>query len=93
MRHALASKTSTLAQILGRSRQSRRWLQNRFGQLRRAAEGKALRSLRLPPLEALPDWDWREISAHLRCTVCGTVGYVDTRNDWSKVIDFNKGIG
>jgi hypothetical protein len=36
---------------------------------------------------------WQEISAHLRCTVCGTVGYVDTRNNWSEVINFNKGVG
>ncbi len=40
----------------------------------------------------LPDWDWYDISAHLKCSVCGTVGYVDTRMDWSEVIDFNKGI-
>ena len=45
------------------------------------------------PLKNLPDWDWREISAHFRCTKCGTVGYVDTRNNWSEVIDFNKGVG
>jgi hypothetical protein len=45
------------------------------------------------PLNALPDWDWREISAHLRCSRCGTVGYVDTRMDWGEVINFNKGIG
>ena len=32
------------------------------------------------------------ISAHLRCTKCGTVGCVDTRPNWSEVIDFNKGI-
>jgi hypothetical protein len=43
-------------------------------------------------LKDLPDWDWREISAHFRCTKCGTVGYVDTRMDWTEVIDFNKGI-
>jgi hypothetical protein len=29
-------------------------------------------------LADLPSWDWTDISAHLRCTVCGTVGYVDT---------------
>jgi hypothetical protein len=45
------------------------------------------------PLKDLPDWDWREISAHFRCTKCGTVGHVDTRADCSEVIDFNKGIG
>src|SRR5258706_12103392 len=37
--------------------------------------------------------DWREISAPLRFSVCGTVGYVDTRNNWSEVINFNKTIG
>jgi hypothetical protein len=35
----------------------------------------------------------RQISPHFRCTKCGTVGYVDTRMDWSEVIDFNKGVG
>jgi hypothetical protein len=44
-------------------------------------------------LKDLPPWDWRDISAHLRCTVCGTVGYVNTRNNWSEVINLNKGIG
>ncbi len=44
------------------------------------------------PLEDLPDWNWRDISAHFRCTKCGTVGCVDTRNNWSEVIDFNKGV-
>jgi hypothetical protein len=43
-------------------------------------------------LNDLPDWDWQDISAHFRCSVCGTVGYVDTRMDWSEVIDFNKGV-
>jgi hypothetical protein len=44
-------------------------------------------------LKDLADWDWYQISAHLRCTKCGTVGYVDTRLNWSEVIDFNKGVG
>src|SRR5258708_11900707 len=26
------------------------------------------------------------------CSVCGTVGYVDTRNNWSEVINFNKAL-
>lgn len=43
-------------------------------------------------LADLPDWDWYDITAHLRCTQCGAVGWVDTRLDWSEVIDFNKGI-
>lgn len=38
----------------------------------------------------LPDWDWADISAHFRCTKCGAVGWVDTRANWSDVIDFNK---
>jgi hypothetical protein len=38
----------------------------------------------------LPDWTWAEISAHLRCTKCHAVGWVDTRPNWSDVIDFNK---
>jgi hypothetical protein len=41
----------------------------------------------------LPEWDWYDISAHLKCTQCGSVGWVDTRPNWSEVIDFNKGIG
>jgi hypothetical protein len=44
------------------------------------------------PLKDLPDWDWHDISAHLRCAVCGTIGYVDTRNNWSEVKNFNKGV-
>jgi len=43
-------------------------------------------------LDELPEWDWYDISAHLRCTKCGTAGYVDTRLNWSEVINFNKGI-
>jgi hypothetical protein len=43
-------------------------------------------------LADLPDWDWSDISAHLKCTKCGTVGYVDTRLNWSEVINFNKGV-
>jgi hypothetical protein len=44
-------------------------------------------------LDELPEWNWYDISAHLRCKECGSVGYVDTRPDWSEIIDFNKGIG
>lgn len=43
-------------------------------------------------LAELPDWDWFDISAHLKCTECGSVGWVDTRLDWSEVINFNKGV-
>ena len=44
-------------------------------------------------LAELPHWDWYDISAHLKCRRCGSVGWVDTRLDWSEVINFNKGIG
>lgn len=31
----------------------------------------------------LPEgWTWAEISAHMRCTACGAIGYVDLRPDW-----------
>jgi hypothetical protein len=43
-------------------------------------------------LDDLPEWDWYDISAHLRCTKCDTVGYVDTRVDWSEVVNLNKGV-
>lgn len=43
-------------------------------------------------LADLPNWDWHDISAHLKCTACGKVGWVDTRMDWSEVIDFAKGV-
>jgi hypothetical protein len=45
------------------------------------------------PLDRLPDWDWYDICAHLKCTKCGSVGWVDPRPNLSEVIDFNKGTG
>jgi len=45
------------------------------------------------PLDRLPDWDWQDICAHLRCTKCGTVGFVDCRPSWSEVIDYCRGNG
>jgi hypothetical protein len=44
-------------------------------------------------LDDLPEWDWYDISAHLKCTQCGSVGWVDTRPNWGEVVNFNKGIG
>ncbi len=44
-------------------------------------------------LDDLPDWTWPQISAHLRCSKCASIGYVDTRLNWGEVINFNKGIG
>jgi hypothetical protein len=39
-------------------------------------------------LADLPDWEWPD----LKCSRCGAVGYVDTRLNWSEVINFDKGI-
>jgi hypothetical protein len=36
--------------------------------------------------------DWFDISAHLRCKQCGSVGYVDTRRDLGELINLNKAI-
>ncbi len=52
--------------------------------------GKACGHIARLNIEDLPDWDWSEISAHLKCTRCGSVGYVNTRMDWTEVIDFKK---
>jgi len=30
-------------------------------------------------LADLPDWDWHDVSAHLRCTQCCVVGWADVR--------------
>ncbi|WP_375762914.1 hypothetical protein ACE10X_22820 [Bradyrhizobium sp. Pha-3] len=43
-------------------------------------------------LADLPEWDWADISAHLKCSACGKVGWVDTRMDWGEVINFAKGV-
>ena len=53
-----------------------------------------------PPLLALfcgavgglPDWGWYDICAHLKCTRCGSVGWVDPRPNWSEVINYGKGV-
>jgi hypothetical protein len=44
-------------------------------------------------LDDLPDWDWYDICAHLKCTQCGSIGWVDPRPNWCEVINFNKGVG
>ena len=44
-------------------------------------------------LDRLPDWEWPDILAHLKCTKCGSIGWVDPRPNWSEVIDFDKGVG
>jgi hypothetical protein len=45
------------------------------------------------PLDRLPEWPWYDICAHLKCTKCGSVGWVDPRPNWPEVINFNKGVG
>ena len=43
-------------------------------------------------LADLPDWDWHDISVHLKCTACGKVGWVDTRMDGGEAINFARGV-
>jgi hypothetical protein len=43
-------------------------------------------------LDDLPDWQWPDILAHLKCTNCGSVGWVDPRPNWGEVIDYEKGV-
>ena len=92
MSHALAPKTSKLAPLLGRSHQSLDRLYRGYcvGPER---DGPVCGHNSMLKLADLPDWDWHDISAHLKCTKCGAIGYVDTRLNWSEVINFNKGIG
>lgn len=43
-------------------------------------------------LANFPDWSWEDISAHLKCTKCGAIRYVDTRVNWSEKVNFSKGV-
>jgi hypothetical protein len=79
MRHALASETGTLARYwdgpVNGDAGFKTVLVYCVGPLR----GKLCGHCGSLMLKDLPDWDWFQISAHLRCTKCGTVGYLDTR--------------
>jgi len=44
-------------------------------------------------LDDLLEWQWPDILAHLKCTKCGSVGWVDPRPNWGEVINYNRGIG
>jgi len=43
------------------------------------------------PLDRLPDWGWYDVCAHLKCTQCGSVGWVDPRPNWTEGIEYSKG--
>jgi hypothetical protein len=43
-------------------------------------------------LDDLPDWQWPDILAHLKCTKCGSVGWVDSRPNWGEVIDYERSV-
>ena len=43
-------------------------------------------------LDDLPDWQWPDILAHLKCTQCGSVGWVDPRPKMGEVVNYNKGV-
>jgi hypothetical protein len=96
MRHALASKTrfpiAVLVWRLAFQSEIRR-LQKHSGILRRPAQGPRCHHWSSKKLDDLPEWDWYDISAHLKCTQCGSVGWVDTRPNWPDIVNFNKGIG
>jgi hypothetical protein len=97
LRHALPPQTCKMVRILGRSRQTGRPAQDDLSLLSRAGRS-AKRSSALPPqrpaeVERPAGLGLvRYQRAHLRCTKCGTVGFVDTRVDWTEVINFNKGV-
>jgi hypothetical protein len=44
------------------------------------------------PLDRLPDRGWYDICVHLKCTQCGSVGWIDPRPNWSEVINYGKGV-
>lgn len=44
-------------------------------------------------LDDLPEWQWPDIPAHLKCTKCGGVGWVDPRPNWGEVVNYSKGVG
>ncbi|WP_029085239.1 hypothetical protein [Bradyrhizobium sp. th.b2] len=79
MRDALAPQARSLLPLLVRSRRSVFCVgcQHHNGRLK---------------LADLPKWNWQDISAHLKCTACGKVGWVDTRPDWGEVINYAKGV-
>jgi len=52
--------------------------------------GKTCHHNSMLKINDLPDWSWPDISAHLRCTKCGKVGWVETRANWGDEIDFNR---
>lgn len=41
----------------------------------------------------LPQVTWYEVGCRLRCTACGSVGYVSLAFDWGEVIDFSTATG
>jgi hypothetical protein len=43
------------------------------------AEGYRCRHIGKLKLADIPDGDWHDISARLKCTECGTIGWVDVR--------------
>jgi hypothetical protein len=97
MRHAMASKASFPIALLVR----RLAIQSEVRRLEKAswfitlglAQGPRCRHWSAKKLDDLPEWDWYDISAHLKCMKCGSVGWVDTPPNWSEVINFNNGIG
>jgi hypothetical protein len=44
-------------------------------------------------LSDLPDASWDQLGPWFRCTICGSVGFVDMALDWTEKIDFSKRSG
>jgi hypothetical protein len=57
-----------------------------------AIQARAAGNSAAVPLDRLPDWDWSDVCAHLKCSKCGSVGWVDPRPIWCEVVNYNKGI-
>jgi hypothetical protein len=63
----------------GRCRQSPSPRSIRIPSLHHGSQGPRCYHCSAKKLDDLPEWDWYNISAHLKCTKCGSVGWVDTR--------------
>jgi hypothetical protein len=92
MRHALAPKTCKLASILGGSGRSTDFS---MASSIASAPSEAVRCVGTMPCRSLPIHrpGTGKTSRHLKCTKCGAMGYVDTRLNWSEVIDFHRADG
>jgi hypothetical protein len=94
-RHAVASKTEFPIALLARRdavRHEGRRIQDYSSLLRRPARWRPRERCwhsSAVKLDDLPEWQWPDILAHLKCTKCGSVGWVDPRPNWGEVINYS----